>query len=460
MNISYENNTLTIKETEGRELDSMGLGMLVNNDIEGVAKVSFSKINDIKIFTYSLEGFEPLRNSLKGIVKLSEFLEVIRNLTETVINAGNYMLEERMFLYDFDYVFIDPKTRKTCLICVPLDGEFEGNSLFESVKTTLFSSQFDYSGTNEVFGQVINFLNGTDEHSLEEFNNILKTSKTLASSGRQASVQTNAPAPAPAQKPQQQKAQPVAPMIENKPAPVNGNAGIAIPSQPVPEVSKPQKSEEKGKGLFGLFGKKEEKPKKEKVEKKKEDKKKESKKEPAKQNTRMGFAIPGQEISINDAVKNAEEQTESKAPSVAAAPGVMSNISKPVMTAAGNFGETTVLGPSSIGETSVLDSSLLTGTNSFTLVRIKTGERINSAKDSFVIGKERSSVDYFIPDNPAISRTHAVITSSGGRYFVKDKNSTNHTFVNGKLIAAETDKEIFSGDRIRLANEEFEFLVM
>ncbi|SCX11766.1 FHA domain protein [Lachnospiraceae bacterium YSD2013] len=469
MNITYENNTLTVKETEGRELDTMSLGMLINNDIEGVAKVSFSKIDEIKIFTYSLEGYEPLKNSLKGTVKLSGFLEVIKNLTEAVIGAKNYMLEESMFLYDFDYVFINPKTKKVSLICVPLDGEaVPGNNLFESIKTTLFSSQFDYSGANDVFGQVINFLNGTDALTIEALNNILKNAKPDSQVNRPVSAPTPAPAPAPAQKPQAQKPQPVAPMMDSKPA-GNGSAGMAIPTPAAPAVpdnAKANKAEEKGKGLFGLFGKKEEKPKKEKAPKekpeKKADKKKEDKKKPAPQKSRSGFAIPGQEISINDAVKKEAEESASEA--VTATPvetqNVMSNIAKPVVTAAGNFGETTVLSPSTLGETSVLDSSLLTGASSYTLIRIKNGERINSAKEQFVIGKEKSCVDYFISDNPAISRTHAVITSTGGRYFVKDKNSTNHTFVNGKLIASETDKEIFSGDRIRLANEEFEFIVM
>ena len=169
-----------------------------------------------------------------------------------------------------------------------------------------------------------------------------------------------------------------------------------------------------------------------------------------------GFAIPGQEISINEAVMKEAPEAAQQANKYSA----VMNASKPVVTAAGNFGETTVLGPGAVGETSVLDNTYMMAPCSYVLTRLRTGEAITVNKSSFVLGKERSMVDYFIADNPAISRTHAIITSDGGRFFVTDKNSTNHTFVNGKLIAPEVAKELLSGDRIKLANEEFEFSAM
>ncbi|MGN0142578.1 MAG: FHA domain-containing protein, partial [Roseburia sp.] len=36
-------------------------------------------------------------------------------------------------------------------------------------------------------------------------------------------------------------------------------------------------------------------------------------------------------------------------------------------------------------------------------------------------------------------------------------NSTNHTFVNGLMLASNVETELNHGDRIKLANEEFEF---
>ena len=75
----------------------------------------------------------------------------------------------------------------------------------------------------------------------------------------------------------------------------------------------------------------------------------------------------------------------------------------------------------------------------------------------FRLGKERSYVDYFISSNNAISRSHADIVSRKTKYFVIDKNSKNKTYINGMKLSPEIETEIFDGDLLRLANEEFEF---
>ena len=91
------------------------------------------------------------------------------------------------------------------------------------------------------------------------------------------------------------------------------------------------------------------------------------------------------------------------------------------------------------------------------LIRTLNGQEILVDKPVFRIGKERSYVDCFIADNGAISRSHADIISRNGRVFICDKNSKNGTYVNGSAIAPETEVELFPGDCVRLANEEFQF---
>lgn len=91
------------------------------------------------------------------------------------------------------------------------------------------------------------------------------------------------------------------------------------------------------------------------------------------------------------------------------------------------------------------------------LYRRKTGAVITIDKPVFRIGKEEGYVDYLIPDNPAISRSHADIISRGGSYYIYDNNSTNKTYVNNIMIPALKNVELSDGCLIRLANEEFEF---
>lgn len=125
-----------------------------------------------------------------------------------------------------------------------------------------------------------------------------------------------------------------------------------------------------------------------------------------------------------------------------------------------NFGETTVLGGGVAGETTVLgqaNANFSSQPANPVLVRVKNSEVIRINKFPFRVGKERSFVDYFIGDNTAVSRSHAEFIKKDGSYFVKDMNSTNHTFVNGNMIQSGIDVQINVGDHIKFANEEFEF---
>lgn len=91
------------------------------------------------------------------------------------------------------------------------------------------------------------------------------------------------------------------------------------------------------------------------------------------------------------------------------------------------------------------------------LERVLTEEAINVNKAVFRLGKEKSYVDYFVNNNNAISRSHADIIQRGQNYFIKDLNSKNFTYVNGQKIPVQVEVQIYDGDRIKLANEEFIF---
>lgn len=127
----------------------------------------------------------------------------------------------------------------------------------------------------------------------------------------------------------------------------------------------------------------------------------------------------------------------------------------------GGAGETTVLN-SGAGETTVLDSgagetSVLSMAPACTLIREKTGEKINISGKEFLIGKERNRVDYCISDNNSVSRAHARILVKDGRFFVVDQNATNGTFVNNVRAQPRREVEIKDGDQLKLSDEVFVF---
>ena len=92
-----------------------------------------------------------------------------------------------------------------------------------------------------------------------------------------------------------------------------------------------------------------------------------------------------------------------------------------------------------------------------TLYRVLTDEKISVNKPVFRLGKEKSYVDYFVTNNIAVSRSHADIITRGNKYYVRDLNSKNHTYINEQMIPIQIEVEIHNGDRLKLGNEEFVF---
>lgn len=90
------------------------------------------------------------------------------------------------------------------------------------------------------------------------------------------------------------------------------------------------------------------------------------------------------------------------------------------------------------------------------LRRVKTSEIFPLERPVTCVGKDRSTADVWLGDNASISRNHARILHRENGWFIVDTNSTNHTYVDGKMIPTNTEVPIGSGTRIRLANEEFE----
>lgn len=118
---------------------------------------------------------------------------------------------------------------------------------------------------------------------------------------------------------------------------------------------------------------------------------------------------------------------------------------------------TTVLGAQ--GGTTVLGAVDFRKKITAWLIREKTGEKIILDKNEFLIGKSKEYCDYAAEDNNAVSRRHAKIINRNDRFFIYDLKSTNKTYVNEKPITAEENYEIFAGNQLRLANENFTFNV-
>lgn len=89
-------------------------------------------------------------------------------------------------------------------------------------------------------------------------------------------------------------------------------------------------------------------------------------------------------------------------------------------------------------------------------VRFMNSQIIYVTKNYFTMGSG-SNMDCIISGNALISRYHATVVIKDSRFFIVDNNSTNKLYVDGKQAVPFEDNEIFTGSRIVLANEIFDF---
>lgn len=470
LDFNYENqgvNTYLVYAVSANDnIDTLSLGMLTNNSILGLAKTLFTQMDEEKYIKYNVSAKISMKQFFGGVVNQKRLLGAFEGIVDGLISAEDYMIDTSSIILDPEYIFVDVTSCMATLICLPITNiETSNPDLGAFFKNIMVNTQFDQTENSDHVAKIFNFLNSSPIFSLSDFRKLLDDLK-------QENVQSQAQAPV-SQPAQAQKTQQV---IQSPPAvtPQPKVTPTATPVQPTPPkpqtvvqpiapvknpVTIPQKVQpvqttsaepEKKMSMFGLLMHYS-KENKALYEQQKATKK-------AGNTTPVNKTVPQQ--NKQPAVKQANNTPQSVAQS--ATPQTVQNrpYTPPTVPQGQsmNFGETTVLGGGRIGETTVLNGGIQqTQTITPHLIRNKNNEKILLNKPVFRIGKEKSYVDYFIGDNTAVSRSHANIITRENTYFVVDTNSTNHTFVNGKMIQSNTETEIHHGDKIRLGNEDFEF---
>lgn len=84
-------------------------------------------------------------------------------------------------------------------------------------------------------------------------------------------------------------------------------------------------------------------------------------------------------------------------------------------------------------------------------------EDIYIDKDDYIIGRLSGYVDHVLMNN-AVGKLHAQMICRNGACYVRDLNSVNGTFVNNKRIDSNKDIELKNNDKLQLANSEFVFI--
>ena len=81
-------------------------------------------------------------------------------------------------------------------------------------------------------------------------------------------------------------------------------------------------------------------------------------------------------------------------------------------------------------------------------------DRVPLSGDRLTVGRDPSN-DVALPDDPTVSRRHAVFEQLPGGWWIRDLGSTNGTFVNGSQVVEE--RPVFDDDEVRVGDSRLVF---
>ncbi len=464
MEFTYENqgiNTFLVWKMEEKDvLDELIKGMAENNEIAGLLPLTFSQNNRERYIKYNISSKVTLKQYLSGIVSKSSFINAMLSLVNAILELDDYMIEKEKLLLDMEYIYINVGTAQVGLAVLPVENISEETDLAVFFRNIMFHVQFDQNENGNYIAAVLNFLNNGNPFSMTDFKKLLEEQLGEKKGAAESVIEK-------VESKRVEASQSMAFHATQQPT------TFQVPQQPAAApVAGAQPSKKKDK--FSLFGKK----KKEPEPKVKKEKNKKKGKSPAQQPVfQGGFAIPGQIAENVSSPQNGVSQQPAvsaqqfRISQQPAAPAQHFGVSQqpaapvqqtvmpqqPVMQEVNmNFGETTVL-TQAAAETTVLAANMTGAELKPYILRKKNNQKAFINKNEFRIGKEVNYVDFCIMDNSAVSRSHADIITRNGAYFIRDNNSLNHTFLDGRQLQGGVEVQLENGVKFKLADEDFEF---
>lgn len=412
--LEEENRKYLVYEPDNDDtLDKVAMGMLENNEIDGLIPFTINGIDDKIIVRYDVTGLSQFSEMLGDCLKKEKILDVLEQILDVYSEVEKYLIESESIILDYEKIFYKKENGKLFFVVSPVAGKNTGNpELKVFLKNYICQVRFDSTENCDYIGKMLGYLNSSSVFSVTDFKYILDSqfeSKHQEAISEKITVSESEEIHVPEytiKKPQYEEepaekfadiASEVIDEPENDP-----EQSFKIPLDSFADDEEDDDENKSKKGLFSMFFKEKDSKNKNKSRKKDDD---------TDDKFKVDFCDKDGEII--------SEMTDENA----------------TVCIRGNHGREKA---------------------SF-LLRIKNNERIFIKKNNFKIGTEKKSVDYCITDNTAVSRMHAKIVKKNDIYFIVDNNSTNHTYLNDHAIKENFEMRLQDKSRIKLADEEFVF---
>lgn len=177
MSFTYENqgnNTyLVYKIGASDNVDTMSLGMITNNKIDGIVPTLFTQSDTDRFIKYNISAKVSAKEFLSGVVNKKRLLGVFISVLKAIKSTEEYMIDARSLLIDLEHIYVDVSKCDAMLVCLPLVRQNESVNIPMFFKQIMFSTQFDQNENCDYVAQIINYLNSTHVFSVDDFEKLL-----------------------------------------------------------------------------------------------------------------------------------------------------------------------------------------------------------------------------------------------------------------------------------------------
>lgn len=178
MSFTYENqgskSYLVYHFEKQEDIDSVGLGMITNNRINGLAQSVFMRLDDECQVKYDITSKVSAKQVFTGVVDKKIVLGVLNGIADAFLAGDDYMIDTSNILFNMDYIYVNVSTGETYLIYLPVNNGGGENNPEKIIKAILFSSQFNQNENCDYVAKIINYVNSSQILNLKEFKELLR----------------------------------------------------------------------------------------------------------------------------------------------------------------------------------------------------------------------------------------------------------------------------------------------
>lgn len=180
MKFTYENTgscTYLVYELAPEDvIDEVSLGMMRNNEIEGLAPALFTQRDERRFLKYRVSSMMTPEQLFSGAASRKQVIGALKGAARAFLSAEEYMIDASGLVLDPRYLFADARVEKTAMICLPLKGlpPVTSREMIGFFREIVFSPRYDRGEDTSYVTELMNMLNARERFSPEGFYELLR----------------------------------------------------------------------------------------------------------------------------------------------------------------------------------------------------------------------------------------------------------------------------------------------